>query len=584
VSYHGPVPKIVSLTANRATLVDIQAALARAPNFIASLGLDDVQLGELEKLRLGAGHYAYAFMTPTGVVLKVTDDEDDARVCKMILEQGNGKPGLPYIQSVLRLPGDVYENETDVPYGRPLFAIVMEPVTPASKLGLSRTGNPFAERMGSPIRGRLLGEAVLYPSMEAELATDEARAFVRVIRRGIHWLAAHGVSVVDLHHGNLGYASGKRPVIIDFGHGSLQDEFIMKPIEMASNSSKEPTDLRLRLYHGTDAEIDRPSVEASKRKAVFANDDQAEAAVWGDTVIALRLSPEARVKELTHDDVDVATWSAKDSRRWREAGFDAVLVLPNEDDREEAYRYNIWVLLTDEAFSAESDAPVAMAMNPAQPTERQVQDVWRSLGSPRVDMNELRMGIEVEQEHTGDMREAGKIAMDHLREFPDYYTRLTKMEERAKAGLAPNGRASMPRVRAAFDECFDALMEQFPDFGDLELHQDEKAGGDNGHGSERQFGYCMDGNPIRIAFAAKTERLSTANVRGLVAHEFGHAIDFRYGDKLGKMIGQRLPAGVERRADAIAKAVFGRTIKYDSKDVQCVACQGKSVRPRRLGP
>jgi hypothetical protein len=29
--------------------------------------------------------------------------------------------------------------------------------------------------------------------------------------------------------------------------------------------------------------------------------------------------------------------------------------------------------------------------------------------------------------------------------------------------------------------------------------------------------------------------------------------------------------------------VFGKTIKYDGKDIQCVACQGSSPRPRRLG-
>jgi hypothetical protein len=42
---------------------------------------------------------------------------------------------------------------------------------------------------------------------------------------------------------------------------------------------------------------------------------------------------------------------------------------------------------------------------------------------------ELRMGIKVEMEHTEDRDMAEEIAMDHLTEFPDYYTRLKKMEE-----------------------------------------------------------------------------------------------------------------------------------------------------------
>lgn len=49
------------------------------------------------------------------------------------------------------------------------------------------------------------------------------------------------------------------------------------------------------------------------------------------------------------------------------------------------------------------------------------------------DPKELRMGIEVEYEHTPEYLIAKKIAMDHLSEIPDYYTRLKKMEEEATA-------------------------------------------------------------------------------------------------------------------------------------------------------
>lgn len=142
----------------------------------------------------------------------------------------------------------------------------------------------------------------------------------------------------------------------------------------------------------------------------------------------------------------------------------------------------------------------------------------------------------------------------------------------------------MPKARAAFDECFDKAERMFPDLGTIELHEDEAAGADNGSGSERQFGYCAAGDPIVIAFAPKVESLPMKNIRGLMAHEFGHAIDFRYGKDLNRMLGIRLPAGVERRADAIAKAVFGKTIEYDERLIQCVDCDGTSPRPRKLGP
>jgi hypothetical protein len=61
------------------------------------------------------------------------------------------------------------------------------------------------------------------------------------------------------------------------------------------------------------------------------------------------------------------------------------------------------------------------------------------------DVEQFRMGMDVELEHglrdpatsvTGDDPVlTGKIALAHLNEFPDYYTRLKAMEEQAVAGI-----------------------------------------------------------------------------------------------------------------------------------------------------
>jgi len=48
------------------------------------------------------------------------------------------------------------------------------------------------------------------------------------------------------------------------------------------------------------------------------------------------------------------------------------------------------------------------------------------------DPEELKMGIEVEYEHTTNPLLSRKIAMDHLVEIPDYYTRLKKLEDEAE--------------------------------------------------------------------------------------------------------------------------------------------------------
>jgi hypothetical protein len=42
---------------------------------------------------------------------------------------------------------------------------------------------------------------------------------------------------------------------------------------------------------------------------------------------------------------------------------------------------------------------------------------------------EFLMGKEVEMEHTDDVQIAQQIALDHLYEMPDYYSKLKKMEE-----------------------------------------------------------------------------------------------------------------------------------------------------------
>lgn len=60
----------------------------------------------------------------------------------------------------------------------------------------------------------------------------------------------------------------------------------------------------------------------------------------------------------------------------------------------------------------------------------------------RFDVEQFRMGMDVELEHgvrdsrtnvsNDDPVTTGKIALAHLNEFPDYYTRLEKMEKEAE--------------------------------------------------------------------------------------------------------------------------------------------------------
>ena len=45
---------------------------------------------------------------------------------------------------------------------------------------------------------------------------------------------------------------------------------------------------------------------------------------------------------------------------------------------------------------------------------------------------ELDLGIKAEMEHTKNVDMAAEIALDHLNEMPDYYTRLSAMEKGAE--------------------------------------------------------------------------------------------------------------------------------------------------------
>jgi hypothetical protein len=75
----------------------------------------------------------------------------------------------------------------------------------------------------------------------------------------------------------------------------------------------------------------------------------------------------------------------------------------------------------------------------------EARQVGTSLGIDwkRIELEQFRRGLEVELEHGARDRETnvtnddlgltGKIAWAHLKEFPDYYTRLDKLEAEAGA-------------------------------------------------------------------------------------------------------------------------------------------------------
>jgi Protein of unknown function (DUF5661) len=90
---------------------------------------------------------------------------------------------------------------------------------------------------------------------------------------------------------------------------------------------------------------------------------------------------------------------------------------------------NTWMMAKPTSFSAEQ----------ARTIGGRIGIDWET---SRFDVEQFRMGLEVELEHgrrdpatnvsDDDELTTGKIARAHLNEFPDYYTRLAKMEAEAE--------------------------------------------------------------------------------------------------------------------------------------------------------
>lgn len=80
-------------------------------------------------------------------------------------------------------------------------------------------------------------------------------------------------------------------------------------------------------------------------------------------------------------------------------------------------------------------------------TAQEAQQIGEQLGInwSKFDVEQFRRGMDVELEHglvdantnvtNDDPLMTGKIALAHLNELPDYYTRLDKMEEEGEAEL-----------------------------------------------------------------------------------------------------------------------------------------------------
>jgi hypothetical protein len=587
---------------------------------MASLGVADVDALE----ELGRGTYAVAYRLPDGRVLKVTADSRSARAAKVVLEAGPA-PGIVHVYEVKQLPG-----------GTPFWATVEEYVLDAEHLHDDVRNDldaaveavqwlldrEWLSKLKAAGASRDAAERIIRQFASAPpLWENEAQAvrWLMDIATGLSWLRDHGVrGMSDFHEHNVGIRENGSAVIFDLSSDRIRSS---GAIDVAANPARKPFDVR-KVFVALGRPREVPSMEA------LAKGIEVEMEHTDDPVLAGKIAldhfrefpdyyerlevMEERAKKGLPPNARrqpgcVAQRQQHGGRPWtcRVCGKTACDICGlhywsgKDFERRLATCSGACRRKVDEEFRAKIRAGRLeenpnYSVRPGTVLTLRRLTTTESRGSAERETTRTVKRIVLEEQGVFAVRFAEgpervfRVDLEAMEVTsarpPLRYEILDVRDEGALPNpkLVNNG-SKMPRVAAAFDRCFEIVRVQFPDFGEIELHQDEKAASDNGHGSERQFGYCMDGDPIRIAFARKTEDLPEVNINGLVAHEFGHALDNRYGDGLSALLDCDLPRGAERRADAIAKEVFGKTIKYDTRDVQCVACRGEAPRPRRLG-
>ena len=124
--------------------------------------------------------------------------------------------------------------------------------------------------------------------------------------------------------------------------------------------------------------------------------------------------------------------------------------------------------------------------------------------------------------------------------------------------------ASMKLLRLAreFDSAREEAASIFPRLDFVTWRPTYEAG----HAG-RAFGF-YDPDELQIGLSPDLEAEDLDRIRGIIRHEFGHAVDEMYANStIERKIGFQLSDGAEARADAIAVALWG-PLGYDADDIQ----------------
>jgi rubrerythrin len=131
------------------------------------------------------------------------------------------------------------------------------------------------------------------------------------------------------------------------------------------------------------------------------------------------------------------------NRYYRDMVFE---ILTDEQKHADKYNYilniNAQTMRLDRSYYRSPSPPAKTSFTP-----QEAREIADALGvdfrKEKFNVEQFRMGLNTELEHgrrdpstnvsNDDPITTGKIALAHLKEFPDYYTRLAKLEKEAKA-------------------------------------------------------------------------------------------------------------------------------------------------------
>lgn len=181
---------------------------------------------------------------------------------------------------------------------------------------------------------------------------------------------------------------------------------------------------------------------------------------------------------------------------------------------------------------------------------------------------------------------------------PDQAVGISMARVNARTGYRPENSKETKSVRGGFMGMFtnpaDAMepvirifkAEQakakrvHPELGYIKLKLDPHI-----HDTPRSFACCgrLPGEGIVIMVAPELAHESANVIRGIIRHEFGHAVDFLGHAKRVKITGVSDYDRRERQADVDAERIFGEKIYYDARDVEVSGKGAKGKRPRPQG-